>query len=136
MKQIIFLFLFFCFTDAKSQDLYIDIQYKGIENGSHKVQIVNYQNCPVDIKLVYQGGNATTILPNTKNSIFSTTIRKGTSFIYLTGNITGVKIKAETICDWKGENPKFVNLEFYALPVKYIKKSFRVVREIKITSPL
>lgn len=124
MKKMILTFALFSSLSLMAQS---DPYLKLVNLGEKKIEITNFQNCSVDIEI--DGDGITSVHPNNKNSKRFLQIPTGTSEIRYTGNPPAVKIRALTICQWKGQEPTWIILGAAgSLPVKMRNLQVRMVR--------
>ena len=93
----------FTVTHAQENN-YLKAVYNGKTNNVYTVTITNKQNCKVDFQLDYTG-TANSIVPNPKNEIHNNQLEANqTKSFLVTGNLTAIRIKALSICNWSGES--------------------------------
>lgn len=107
-------------------DDYLEAKILGYTSGQYVVEIKNKQSCKADIQFSYDGVGITDVSPNPKNSInYNEIPGNSTKVFYLTGKLkTGkIKIKALTICNWCGSDPKWLKLDVSVdlLPINFIE---------------
>lgn len=91
-------------THAQNENNYLKAVYNGKTGNVYTITITNKQNCKVDFQLDYTG-TATAIAPNPKNEIHNNMLEANqTKSFLVTGNLTVIKVKALSICNWSGES--------------------------------
>lgn len=117
LYTLITLTSFACFSQS---DAYITVTYKGYVNGQYVLKVDSKQlaSCNPDIQIEYIGITPTAISPNPKNSLGSNQIVGSSTTFYVTAPLSshaGFNIKALSVCQWQGENPKTVHVDMTAL---------------------
>lgn len=104
---------------GQTADGYLNVQYLGYTNGKYKVQVKNLQNCNADIALQYHSQNVDGLvnyqIPANGTQVYEI---PGSGFQW-------IKVKALTICQWRGNHPVWLILDYVALPVK--------IKNLKVT---
>lgn len=118
-------FLFFSVYGAVGQtaDGYLNVQYMGKVNGIHKVQVKNLQSCKVDLAFYVDGKTISPILS------YGQINASDTKVFDITGNANLIKVKALTVCNWRGNPPIWLILDYVSLPVKFKRVTVTVIKE-------
>lgn len=114
------------YSYADSDD-YLSAKVIGYSNGQWIVEVKNKQTCgKVDIQFSYESISVTGISPNPKNNIYYNSINSGaTQLFFISAKMKAgkIKVKALTVCNWCGDDPKWLKLDVNegVLPITFLE---------------
>jgi len=110
----------FTVTHAQEND-YFKVVYNGKTSNVYTVTITNKQSCKIDFQFDFTG-TVTAVLPSSGNQLTKNQLEGNqTKSFLITGILTGIKVRALTICNSNG-NSDWLNVTmtvFNTLPLMF-----------------